>query len=94
MARRGRRRGRRAYGSFTGYLRSLPRGITKLLLASGIMALGSAVASALSGNLVVNLTIGANSVSLDMGFIPGMAVVFGGLYLFLSGLRDTVRTKI
>ena len=93
MARR-RRRGRRAYGSVGGFIRSLPRGFTKLLLATGIMGVGAAVASALSGNLVLSFTVGASTVSLDMGFIPGMVTTFAGLFLFLSGLRDVTRTKI
>ena len=94
MARRGRRRGRRAYGSVGGFLRSLPRGFAKLMLASGIMGVGAAVASALSGNLVLNFSVGSSTVSLDLGFIPGMLVTFGGLFLFMSGLRDVTRTKI
>ena len=93
MARR-RRRGRRAYGTVGGFLRSLPRGFTKLLLASGIMAVGGAVGSALSGNLVIPFTIGSSTINLDLGFIPGMIVTFGGLFLFISGIRDVTRTKI
>lgn len=94
MARRRGRRGRRAYGGLGGFLRSLPRGFAELVLAGGIMTIGAAIASALSDKLVLNFAIGTNTVSLDLGFIPGMAVVFGGLFLFLQGLRYVTRTKI
>ena len=94
MARRRGRRGRRAYTGLGGFLRSLPAGMTMLMLAAGIMALGAAVSSALAGNLVVNLTVGSSTITLDLGFIPGMATVFGGLFLFLRGLRQVTRTKI
>ena len=93
MARR-RRRGRRAYGTVGGFLRSLPRGFTKLLLASGIMAVGGAVGSALSGNLVIPFTIGSSTINLDLGFIPGMIVTFGGLFLFYKGMRLLVSSRI
>ena len=95
MARRGRRRrGRRAYTGLGGYLRGLPAGFTMLLLASAIMALGAAVANALSGNLSYTFTVGTSSVTLDLGFIPGLVTVFAGLFLFLKGLRQVTRTKI
>lgn len=32
--------------------------------------------------------------ALDLGFIPGMSVVFAGLYLFLRGLRQVTRTSL
>ena len=32
--------------------------------------------------------------SLDLGFLPGLSVVFAGLYLFLRGLRQLTRTRI
>ncbi len=94
MAYRARRRGRRSYPGLGGYLRSLPAGFVQLLLASAIMALGAAIGSALSGNLVLNFSIGQNTVSLDLGFVPGIAVVFGGLFMFLSGLRKVIRTRL
>ena len=32
--------------------------------------------------------------SLDLGFLPGLATVFAGLFLFIKGLRQVTRTRI
>ena len=90
----GRRRRHRSILGLGGYLHSLPAGFTMLMLASAIMGVGSAVANALSGSLTYTFTIGATNITLDVGFIPGLAVVFAGLFLFFKGLRQLTRTKI
>ncbi|WP_156327968.1 hypothetical protein [Pyrodictium delaneyi] len=51
------------------------------------MALGGATASALSGYMQYNMTIGGSTVTIDLGFIPGLGLAFGGLALFFKGLR-------
>ena len=94
MARRGRRRGHRSYHGLSGFLRSLPEGFAQTGLATGIMAVGAAIADALKGNLVINVSIGSTPVSLDIGFIPGVAVTFAGLFMFLMGLRKMTRTRV
>ena len=72
----------------------MPGGLVLLLLSSGVMAVGAAVASALSGSLNLSFTLGQNTVNLDLGQIPGIAVTFGGLFMFFKGLRQIIRTKI
>ena len=94
MARRRGRRGHRAYHGLSGFLRSLPEGFAQVGLATGVMGVGAAIASALKGSLVINATVGGSTVSLDLGFIPGVAVTFAGLFMFLMGLRKMTRTRV
>lgn len=94
MARRGGGKKKSGGKSLGAYLRQMPAGFVQLLLATGIMGVGGAVSSLLSGNLVLNFNIGTNAVTLDLGFIPGMVVTFGGLFMFISGLRKVMKTKL
>jgi len=93
MARRRIRR-HRAGRTIGGFLRSMPEGIIQLMLASMILALLAAVAGPVSNYLSFNLTVGNNSVSVNLGFIVNVIIAFSGIFLFLSGLRKLAKIRI
>jgi hypothetical protein len=89
-----RRRGRRGRLTIGEYLRDFALGVVILGLAATLMAIGAYAGSAVSSYGSFNLTIGGNTVTVDLGFIPTIITAVASVLLFLYGLRRIIRTSI
>ena len=76
------------------YLKEFMLGGIILVLAATIMALGGAAGQAISSYATFNVTIGTNTITVNLGFIPVIVTGIGGVLLFLYGWRKIARARI
>ena len=89
-----RRRSRRGRLTIGEYLRDFTLGVVILGMAATLMAIGAYAGNAVSQYGSFNLTIGSNTVTVNLGFIPTVVTGVASVLLFLYGLRRIIRTRI
>ena len=92
MARYRRRRGHKM--TIEKYLRDFAFGAMILVLAATVIILGGYAGQAISPYATFNITIGANTVTVDLGIVPVLITSVGGVLLFIYGWRKIARARI
>ena len=88
------RRRRRNRFTLGEYLRSFGLGVVYLVLAGAVALLASTTGDVLSGYAAFNVTIGGNTITLDLGFIPKVAGGIAAVLMFMYGLYRVARVRL
>lgn len=76
------------------YLRDFAFGGMILVLSTTIIILGGYAGQAISPYATFNVTIGSNTITIDLGIVPVLVTGIGGVLLFIYGWRKIARARI
>ena len=88
------KRGRGKRMTIEKYLRDFAFGAMMLVLSVTIIILGGHAGQAISPYAAFNVTVGGNTVTVDLGIVPVLLTSVGGVLLFAYGWRKIARARL